>query len=120
MTITPFGVAVEPDDRLMEIGQGEWSILETGERKATALRYDLLGSVVIVAHNFSPDPCSLELQVVGCERGCLVDVLGDGGKLEVEDGRCQLRLGAYGYRWFRLQRRGGGGGAPATVGERPV
>jgi maltose alpha-D-glucosyltransferase/alpha-amylase len=85
-----------------EIGWGRFQVLRTGNKAVLALRYDWQGSAMVVLHNLSSRPCTLTLDVGG-ERPCpLLNVLSTEHSAPRKDGRHQLPLEGYGYRWFRV------------------
>lgn len=88
-----------------EIGQGEWSIIETAERGVLALRYDYEESVVITVHNFSRTGCKVLLRLREEEAAHMADLLGDRRYLPVRNGVHQVELEGHGYRWFRVHPR---------------
>lgn len=96
-----------------EIGQGAWSLVETGEHAVIAMHYELDGSRVVVAHNLGREACTVALPLSG-DGVELVELLGHGSCLPVEDGECAIEIDGRGYRWFRVRPAPGGGTAAAA------
>jgi len=87
-----------------ELGWGECTVLDVGERAVLAHRCDWDGNVVVAVHSFSESP--LEVDVPLDEAEAAVDLfahedLRPGGKGEVT-----LALEPYGHRWLRLRLEG--------------
>jgi hypothetical protein len=54
-------------------------------------------------HNLSPERSTVPLHLEDCEPECsLVDLLQEGSTELDEQGRVELALEGYGYRWLRL------------------
>ncbi|HEY0684938.1 MAG TPA: alpha-amylase family protein [Steroidobacter sp.] len=85
-----------------EIGWGEWSLLHTGVPGVLCLCYSWRGNQVVVVHNFNRQPQQVRLVVEGdgCER--LVDLLGTDDSRADRQGRHDIALTAFGYKWFRV------------------
>jgi trehalose synthase len=61
---------------------------------------------LVLLHNFSPDRVTVPLQLEDCDAGFrLVDLLQDGVTAIDDDGRAEVALDGYGYRWLRLMGR---------------
>ena len=61
----------------------------------------------MAVHNLSPEPCTVPLRLDGCESGCLlVDLLQEGVTEVDPQGRTEVVLDGYGYRWLRVVPRG--------------
>ena len=87
-----------------EIGYGEWEILETGEPHTLAVTYVHLGTRVVTLHNFAERAVTVRFALPGAGGADLVDLTEpfETGPQRGEE-EYELRLGAYGYRWFRLR-----------------
>ena len=87
-----------------EIGYGDWEIIDTRKSSVLGLRYTFRGKVVVVLHNFSDHPVVVELKK-GPEAATHLLDLREVIELEPADdgGGHSVRLGSYGYRWFRLR-----------------
>ncbi|MGA0557955.1 alpha-amylase family protein [Larkinella sp. VNQ87] len=85
-----------------EIGWGDWHILDTGSTHVLAIRYDWQGRSLLMVHNFSPEPQQFRLNPE-TQTGQTLTSLKNKGKLSVEkDGAFAMKLGSYGYGWYRL------------------
>ncbi len=86
-----------------ELGMGQLTLLDAGHDAVLAHRVDEGPVGIVLVHNLGDEPCLVTVELgetEGCELTDLLEVsgqpLGDGGRLE-------LKLEAYGFRWFRLQ-----------------
>jgi maltose alpha-D-glucosyltransferase/alpha-amylase len=86
-----------------ELGFGEMTILDTGDPAVLAHRADWDESTILVAHSFTGEPRSVELEIG--EADSVVDLFGS-DELKPRRGRVTVELGRYGHRWFRVRRRG--------------
>jgi maltose alpha-D-glucosyltransferase/alpha-amylase len=86
-----------------ELGFGEMTILDTGDPAVLAHRADWDDSTILVAHSFTGEPRSVELEIG--EADSVVDLFGS-DELKPRRGRVTVELGRYGHRWFRVRRRG--------------
>src|SRR5690606_33973347 len=80
-------------DRLGRLGNHRRSIL--------ALYYRWRGSSLITLHNFDAHAHEVILDTKRKEESKLTDLLNIEELVADEQGRHRIRLGAYGYRWFR-------------------
>jgi maltose alpha-D-glucosyltransferase/alpha-amylase len=92
------------------LGWGNPQVLRTGERSVFAHRVDWEGTTVLLVHSFSSEPQSVRIEIGPTDdESHVVDVLDEGRSItEVDEGCLELKLEAYGYRWFSLED----GGAP--------
>jgi maltose alpha-D-glucosyltransferase/alpha-amylase len=92
------------------LGWGNPKALRTGERSVFAHRVDWEGSTMLLVHSFSSEPQSVRIEIGPTDdESHVVDVLDEGRSItEVDEGCLELKLEAYGYRWFSLED----GGAP--------
>jgi maltose alpha-D-glucosyltransferase/alpha-amylase len=67
-----------------------------------ALCYEWQGGAVLAIHNLSGEGAVIDLNLSDHQAERIVDLLGDRSYHQLEDGRCELLLEGYGYRWFRL------------------
>ncbi len=89
-----------------EIGEGEWRILDVGEPSTLAMTFENGGERILVVHNFAMKPREVALDT-GWEKDCsLVDLIDPLEVAPEKNGTHLLRLGAFGYRWFRCRSRG--------------
>ncbi|MEJ7844683.1 MAG: alpha-amylase family protein, partial [Acidimicrobiales bacterium] len=86
-----------------ELGWGATTVLATSERAVLAHRADWEGSTVLAVHNLGDEPCVVRVAVTVEPGARLVDLLDrDVAAPAVSGGGVELRLEAYGYRWFRV------------------
>ncbi len=86
-----------------ELGWGATTVLTTSERAVLAHRADWEGSTVLAVHNLGDEPCLVHVDVTLEPGARLVDLLDrDVAGPAVSGGGLELRLEAYGYRWFRV------------------
>src|SRR5690606_38918952 len=85
-----------------EIGWGDWEPLQTGNAAVLSKRYDWPGNSLVVLHNFSDQPQTVEIEpdVPGGE--LLVNLQAGERSRADEPGRHRLALDPYGYRWYRV------------------
>ncbi len=86
-----------------EIGYGEWEIVDTKSKSVLAMRYRYRSTVVLVLHNFAANPVVINVDAIGEQPTPLLDLI---EPLEIhldEKGGYEIRLGSFGFRWFRLQ-----------------
>jgi trehalose synthase len=90
-----------------EFGLGTWRVLPNDQPAVLAHRCDQDGSTVVVVHNFSPEPCQLELPLDDLDDAVGLDDLLDGrNDAPLDEPVLRLTLDGYGYRWFRVRRAG--------------
>ena len=86
-----------------ELGWAPLDILEHGDPSVLVLRSTVDDGTVVTAHNLSDEARSVTVTIEGADSSNrLVDLLADGRAEVDDDGRVELRLGRYGYRWLRL------------------
>ena len=87
-----------------EIGWGDFSFLDTGNRCVLAMRYDWRDNAVICVHNLSAEPEEVRFSVRAPEEESrtLVNILSEDHSYPGKGGRHCILLEPYGYRWFRL------------------
>ncbi|MEV7647658.1 alpha-amylase family protein [Arthrobacter sp. NPDC089319] len=93
-----------------ELGWGHFEILKQPEKSVLAHRCIWEESSMVLLHNLSPDPVTVELDLATEDRPAealqevlLLDLLGDADVKIAEDGTCTLPLEGFGYKWLRLQ-----------------
>ncbi|MFA9444655.1 alpha-amylase family protein [Egicoccus sp. AB-alg6-2] len=87
-----------------EFGWGAWQLLDTGDDAVLGHQCDWEGRRVLALHNLSSSPRELRVAVPDTGASEVVDLLGSDGKaLELENGRLELKLEGYGYRWLRVR-----------------
>ncbi|UNK44361.1 alpha-amylase family protein [Arthrobacter sulfonylureivorans] len=93
-----------------ELGWGHFEILKQPEKSVLAHRCTWEESSMVLLHNLSSDPVTVELDLATADRPAemlqavlLLDLLGDADVKIAEDGTCTLPLEGFGYKWLRLQ-----------------
>ena len=87
-----------------EISWGDFAVLRTSRNEVLALRYDWRNNSVICVHNFGPKACTVKFRS-GCSgegENRLINLLSDDHSVEADDGRHNVVLEPYGYRWYRV------------------
>ncbi len=85
------------------LGRGKLQLLPLSNPACLAYLRDYPGDTVLVANNLSGTPLDVTLELPNGKGGRLVD-LWEQETMEVRPGEgCPLNLGAYGYRWFRVE-----------------
>lgn len=96
-----------------ELGWGKFAIIDQPEPAVFAHTLSSDGGTLVLLHNFGEEPVKVSGSV-GAEDGprnafrdaMLLDLFdGDNAALD-PDGGFTVELGRYGYRWFRLHRKG--------------
>jgi trehalose synthase len=91
---------------LPTIGFGEWRVIPTEPRAVFAHRCDWDGSTVVAVHNFSPEPCRVDVPLEGCDDIVGLDDLLGSERMELDRPEFELTLEGYGYRWLLVRRAG--------------
>ncbi len=85
----------------------EVEILEQPHAAVLAHRSTWDDASMVALHNLGPEPVVVPLRLDDCtEDARLVDLLADDAYDVAADGRVQVALDAYGYRWLRVVRPG--------------
>jgi maltose alpha-D-glucosyltransferase/alpha-amylase len=84
-----------------EIPWGDFQILSTSVKGVLALRYDWRGTSLLTLHNFAGKDVRVALDVGVPHGDLLVDVFSNRHS-DGRDGRHEIALTAYGWRWFRV------------------
>lgn len=85
----------------VEIGWGDWSILDTGTPTVLAMYYRWQRSSLITFHNFDEREREVCLDIKRKTESKLIDLWRTEENVADENGIHRIRLAAYGYRWFR-------------------
>ena len=87
-----------------ELAWGTWQVLETDVDAVLAHRCDWEGRSVVAVHNLGADPCVVGVELGDVPEGAtLDDLLDERPALDEIDGTSlELKLGGYGYRWYRI------------------
>jgi maltose alpha-D-glucosyltransferase/alpha-amylase len=92
---------------LPEIGWGNFSFIATNSPQVLAMRYDHLGKSSVFVHNLGADPLELRLKIPGEHTACpLINLLSANSSNADAKGRHAVTLEPYGYRWYRIDKRG--------------
>jgi maltose alpha-D-glucosyltransferase/alpha-amylase len=85
-----------------EISWGDWKIVKTNEADVLTMRYDWDGHSLLILHNFSDKPRAVRIgQDTTNGARILVDLLSRNDSRADQNGRHQVQLEPYGYRWYR-------------------
>src|SRR5581483_9955578 len=84
-----------------EISWGQFEILSTSAKSVLTMRYDWRGTSLVTLHNFSNRTARVVFDVKVPRGNHLVDVF-DVHHSEGRDGRHEIDLDPYGFRWFRV------------------
>ncbi len=84
-----------------EISWGQFEVLTTSAAGVLALRYDWRGTSLLTLHNFRGEPVRATFDVTVPRGNLLVDVFNENHS-DGRDGRHEIDLEPYGYRWFRV------------------
>jgi glycosidase len=96
-----------------ELGWGEFNVIDQPEPAVFAHTCSSDGGTLVLLHNFGEDPVKVSGLVGGEDappqayRDAMLLDLFDGDNVELEPGGgFTAELGRYGYRWFRVHRKG--------------
>ncbi|HLT09038.1 MAG TPA: alpha-amylase family protein [Cyclobacteriaceae bacterium] len=84
-----------------EIGWGEWQILPVKQDQVLVMLYSLEGSALVIIHNFDDDAHEVSLELKQKNGASLIGMLDLEEIVPDEDEVYQVKLEAFGYRWFR-------------------
>jgi maltose alpha-D-glucosyltransferase/alpha-amylase len=87
-----------------EVGWGDFEILDTGTPSVFGIRYDWRNNSVLFLHNLDPKPREIAFRS-GLKDGggdLLVNLLTDDHSRAGKNGRHDVLLEPYGYRWYRV------------------
>ncbi|HEU4512072.1 MAG TPA: alpha-amylase family protein [Nocardioidaceae bacterium] len=86
-----------------ELGWSDPVILDQPHRNVIAQDSRWQDRRLVTVHNLASERCTVPLQLEDCEPDCvLVDLLQDGHTELDDQGRVELALEGYGYRWLRV------------------
>jgi trehalose synthase len=86
-----------------ELGWGTFKVLEQPHAAVLAHRTTWDDGSVVALHNAAAEPVTVPLTLDDLEPGTvLLDLLAGGSVEPDEQGKVELDLGAYGYRWLRV------------------
>jgi maltose alpha-D-glucosyltransferase/alpha-amylase len=84
-----------------ELGWGDFSVVDTGDRGVLALRYTWRDNDVLAIHNFRDSAIEIRVQLGG-EAGKKLVSLFTHDTQESKTGRHEIVLEPYGYVWYRM------------------
>ena len=84
-----------------EISWGDWRVLDPGTSGVLVMRYDWRGHALVIVHNFTASSRVARLEVGTAGAARLTDLLWTNDSDADENGRHQIQLEPYAYRWFR-------------------
>jgi maltose alpha-D-glucosyltransferase/alpha-amylase len=84
-----------------EISWGKWKIVETNAAPVLVMRYEWDNHALVILHNFSDKPQAVRLSMETAGSRVLVDLLSTNDSRADQNGRHQVQLEPYGYRWYR-------------------
>ncbi|WP_022891816.1 alpha-amylase family protein [Agromyces subbeticus] len=86
-----------------EIGWGAFEVLQHDEPSVLAHRMKADFGSFIALHNFAPRPATVHLSLGDVAEQARLSDLFDVSVVPIDDdGRADIEIGAYGYRWFRI------------------
>jgi glycosidase len=90
-----------------ELGWGGFEVLVQPHRQVLAHRSTWDEASLVALHNLGSEPVTVPLSLGPCRpTTVLVDLLSDGAVPVAEDGRVEVGLDGYGYRWLRVTWEG--------------
>jgi maltose alpha-D-glucosyltransferase/alpha-amylase len=85
----------------IEIGLGNWKIIESNVPQVLCMHYDWKGSTLLILHNFCPQEQAVVVQLPDKNEINLIDLMAVRESVVDENGKHHILMPAYGYRWFR-------------------
>ncbi|RDV13865.1 trehalose synthase [Pontibacter diazotrophicus] len=85
----------------IEIGWGQWQILNTGLAQVLGMHYSWEGSSLVILHNFDEKAHEVKLDLKQEKEAKLVDLMAISESVADKKGIHHITMDAYGYRWFR-------------------
>jgi trehalose synthase len=90
-----------------ELGWGAFEVLDQPHRGVLAHRCTWDDASLVALHNLDAEPRTVPLTLAGCAEGTrLVDQLDDSTIDLDPDGKTEITLDGYGYRWLRVAQPG--------------
>ena len=89
---------------ILEIGWGDFAVIDTGTPEVVAIRYDWRNNSVFFVHNLAPLPLQIDVRpgAHGTDDSLLVNLLSDNHSGADPSGMHTILLEPYGYRWYRV------------------
>lgn len=85
-----------------ELGWGDYKILKTGNRSVLGVHYQWRNNSLVILHNFHEKPCSISMEITGKEDAILTNLLAGEPSHANPNGKHNIVLEGYGYRWYRV------------------
>jgi maltose alpha-D-glucosyltransferase/alpha-amylase len=85
----------------VEIGWGEWQIIDSGLPHILCMHYCWKGSSLLLLHNFAEKAHEVVLHFKNNKEAKLIDLMVNDESIADSSGKHHICLNAYGYRWFR-------------------
>ncbi len=85
-----------------EIGDGEWSSVQTGNDAVFGIRYDHGDVAVVIFNNLSPEKQSFDIDLEGVDADQCAELLEDSPYPVLDHVKGSIELEGYGFRWIRF------------------
>jgi maltose alpha-D-glucosyltransferase / alpha-amylase len=87
-----------------EIGWGDFSFVNTRTNTVLAMRYDWRNNAVLFLHNMTAEPREVRIAIREADESecTLVNLLSEDHSPPTTEGRHDILLEPYGYRWYRV------------------
>ena len=85
----------------VEIGLGEWKILQTNAPRVLVITYEYDQSCLCILHNFDSIAQQVEVHFQEPQMHKLINLMAMNESVADQNGMHTIRLEAYGYRWYR-------------------
>jgi maltose alpha-D-glucosyltransferase / alpha-amylase len=87
-----------------EIGWGDFSFIRTHSNSILGMRYEWRNNEVVFLHNMTAEPTEIRIVIPGLNPSecILINLLSDDHSQPTSEGRYEILLEPYGYRWYRV------------------
>lgn len=86
-----------------EIGWGDFTFLNTRNSRVLAMRYEWRNNAVVCLHNLCSEPQEVHFRLAKADKdSALINLLSEDHSVPEKNGRHQVLLEAFGYRWYRV------------------
>ncbi len=82
-----------------EFGFGKWEVVNSGTKDVLEIKYNYQGKTLVTLHNFSTKPKQVKLSF---PQKNLIDILNNNTNIALSNGKAEVNLAGYGYKWYRL------------------
>lgn len=90
-----------------ELGWGAFDVIDQPHPAVLAHRCSWDEAQLVALHNLGPEPLTVPIHLSGYDEGAvLADLLSDGESPVPVNGRVELPVEGYGFRWLRVVRQG--------------